>query len=117
MKSVIFQNWVERERGWGIRPDGFTVHRSHEDLQAYIKRYWDGMPDSAPAEYSAPEGSPVEVSISENAYAMLENTELGVAFWSNINPEELNEFLIGRLREDLKNAVKEVEAEKGIEET
>ena len=116
MKTVIFQSWIERERGWGMRPDGFTIHRTEADRQAYVKRYWDSMPDSVPESYSSPDGSPVAVSISEPAYAMLEGTELGVAFWANIRPEELDEFLIGRLRDELKTAVKEVEAEKGIEE-
>lgn len=39
MPIVIIQNWEERERGWGTRPDGFTVHASIEGRNAYAQWY------------------------------------------------------------------------------
>ncbi len=29
-KTVIIQNWEESERGWGTRPDGWTIHIDRE---------------------------------------------------------------------------------------
>jgi hypothetical protein len=60
--TVVVQKWEEKERGWGSRPDGYSVHLSEADRVQYIKDYWDGMPDRvngmAPDEYSCPDGSP-----------------------------------------------------------
>lgn len=62
-------DWTEYERGWGQRPDGSTLHLTKEDADAYIKEYWDGMPDRSlgvPDEYSAP-GTPrfVEATVEQ----------------------------------------------------
>lgn len=37
MFPVVLQEWLESERGWGKRPDGYSVHLSMEDCKAYIK--------------------------------------------------------------------------------
>ena len=33
------QNWEESERGWGIRPDGCSLHETVDDCVAYRKTY------------------------------------------------------------------------------
>jgi len=48
--------WTESERGWGMRPDGISLHVDEAEMQRYIKDYWDGMPKETPHEYSRPEG-------------------------------------------------------------
>jgi hypothetical protein len=58
MKQVIRQNWLESERGWGTRPDGYSLHLTKEHRNAYISAYWDGMPKIRPNEYSRPSGDP-----------------------------------------------------------
>jgi len=67
--EVICQKWEERERGWGERPDGFSLHVSFEALKAYISRYWDTMPSEVPDEYSRPNGTPYPVGVSNEVYA------------------------------------------------
>lgn len=66
MKAWV-QQWTESERGWGQRPDGFTVHRTRADLLQYIADYWARMPDEAPDEYSRPDGKPFEYEIDTTA--------------------------------------------------
>lgn len=61
---VVVQKWEESERGWGTRPDGYSVHLTDDDRQAYIDEYWASMPDEAPAEYSRPHGTPYEAEIA-----------------------------------------------------
>lgn len=63
-KTIVVQAWEESEKSWGIRPDGWSIHRSEEDRVAFIADYWAGMPDGpaqgagpAPNEYSRPRGS------------------------------------------------------------
>ena len=45
MKPVIKQLWEESERGWGIRPDGYSLHLNNEDRKQFIKEYWALLPD------------------------------------------------------------------------
>jgi hypothetical protein len=65
MIKVIVQKWEESERGWGTRPDGYSIHRTEEERQKYVDAYWKEMPDRAPAEYSRPCGTPYEAEIEE----------------------------------------------------
>lgn len=51
---VYVQLWEESERGWGCRPDGVSLHKSKADCDEYIEEYWEGMPPTAPDEYSRP---------------------------------------------------------------
>lgn len=78
--TVVIQTWMESERGWGVRPDGYSLHRTNADLEAYVKKYWDGMPDKAPAEYSRPAGDPKLIDLGE------EDTRV---VWLQEHPEEL----------------------------
>jgi hypothetical protein len=63
--KAICQKWEESERGWGSRPDGYSLHLCESDRQAFIKKYWDRMPASAPDEYSRPDGAPYECEVDE----------------------------------------------------
>lgn len=69
---VICQKWEESEKGWGTRPDGFSLHLSLEGLRKFIKDYWDGMPDEAPDEYSRPDGTPYPLGVSDEVLAQIE---------------------------------------------
>jgi len=68
---MVCQPWEESERGWGTRPDGYTLHRSMEEHAKFIKLYWDAQPSGpAPDEYSRPAGKPYwcEVDKAEVAH-------------------------------------------------
>lgn len=64
---VVVQMWEESERGWGVRPDGYSLHPNNGALTQYVKDYWDGLPDKAPDEYSRPCGSPFIKDIEDEA--------------------------------------------------
>jgi hypothetical protein len=55
--TVICQKWEESERGWGCRPDGFSLHPDRSALARYVQAYWDRMPDIPPDEYERPCGT------------------------------------------------------------
>ena len=38
---VVCQYWEESERGWGVRPDGCSLHLTEADRKQFIKEYWD----------------------------------------------------------------------------
>ena len=64
MKYII-QKWEESERGWGTRPDGFSIHKTDADRIQYIRNYSKSLPDEAPDEYSRLDGTPYEVELTD----------------------------------------------------
>lgn len=83
-KTIIVQNWIESERGWGQRPDGYSIHLTNVDRAQFIQDYWAGMPDGPaqgagppPDEYSAPSGVGELIELPEDlehVVGMLEGT-------------------------------------------
>lgn len=71
--KVYLQYWEESERGWGVRPDGCSLHLdlpSHNnfiDLVYNERTFHHNVPD----EYDRIVGQPIEVEISENLYNSL----------------------------------------------
>ena len=76
--TIVVQKWEESERGWGIRPDGFSIHPSMEALKKYIERYWDGMPDSAPDEYSRPCCTPYLADVDDETWEQIQKSKDGL---------------------------------------
>lgn len=66
---VYAQEWEERERGWGARPDGYTLHLDFQAADAYVKSVYAGRGDDAPDEYDAAVGSPKLVHVTPATYA------------------------------------------------
>jgi len=71
MLPVICQKWEESERGWGQRPDGYSLHLTEEDRVAYIKAYWEVMPSDVPDEYSRPCGDPFVCEVDKDTAEQL----------------------------------------------
>lgn len=79
LKEVIVQKWEESERGWGTRPDGFSLHLTDADRQAFIKEYWDGMPDDLiPDDYSYPDGTPYKAKVDGKTFAEVKASKNGI---------------------------------------
>lgn len=66
--NVVYQEWEESERGWGTRPDGYSLHKDDASRQAYIQEYWNSMPHEVPDEYSRPCGSPEVRAVDKKTY-------------------------------------------------
>lgn len=81
-RVLVKQNWLESERGWGIRPDGCSLHKTVEDCKQYIKKYWAGMPDQVPDEYSRPEGEPYPIDVDERIYSVVSKSKNGIRVYS-----------------------------------
>lgn len=79
--QAICQKWEESERGWGTRPDGFSLHISFEALRNYVQDHWDSLPDQAPDEYSRPCGTPYPVGVSNGVMAQIEEAGEGLRFY------------------------------------
>ena len=90
--KVWIQKWEESERGWGTRPDGYTLHKSRGDINLYLKAMRDretawmkqtgSAPNYVPDEYSRPCGEPYEADITDEALLKkLDESEHGC--WGN----------------------------------
>lgn len=72
--KLYIQYWEESERGWGTRPDGYSLHVTHQDALDYVKKAMKKQEDyftscgvnGVPDEYSRPCGDPKEVEIRGN---------------------------------------------------
>lgn len=81
--KVICQKWEESERGWGVRPDGYSLHLTEEDRKEYINKYNASLPEEVPDEYSRVSGTPYECEIDENhrlAEELREAKKSGIRF-------------------------------------
>lgn len=71
-------DWIESERGWGIRPDGYSLHLTREDADKYVDAYWSRMPDQVPDEYSRPDGEPYAFKVNKRTYADIKASAHGI---------------------------------------
>lgn len=57
MRIALCQTWTETERGWGQRPDGYSLHLNEEALEEYLAKdsKQKRRTGVAPDEYSFPD--------------------------------------------------------------
>jgi hypothetical protein len=72
MDQAFVYSWTERERGFGQRPDGLSVHVSEQEARNYVARHFASMPSEAPDEYEQPDSDiPFGVVLQDAAFARL----------------------------------------------
>lgn len=69
MKRIYLQYWEESERGWGVRPDGCSLHLTQQNHKDYIKSILeDRDPNNVPHEYDMVVGGLIPVEVKESLY-------------------------------------------------
>jgi hypothetical protein len=99
MKSIYLQAWEESERGWGVRPDGFSLHLTREDCDNYCRQYWIKESkknyDTVPDEYSRQTGIPTLIAVEDFVFDALhklkEQGTLGIRSYIT-DPNKANAF-------------------------
>lgn len=78
MKTVFVQNWEESEAGWGVRPDGFTVHISEKQLSDYVNWFNTTFNNKGyvPEEYTRVSGDAITVKVSDELFEKIEKTSM-----------------------------------------
>lgn len=84
--EIICQKWEESERGWGVRPYGFSLHVSLTSLERFVKKYWDSMPHSVHDEYARPSGIPYPLNVSDEVLQKVTESTDGIRLYNNNYP-------------------------------
>lgn len=73
--AVVCQEWEESERGWGVRPDGASLHLTEADRKVFVedalKRQRERLGEEVPDEYSRPSGDGFLLDVDEELYSRL----------------------------------------------
>ena len=89
IRTVLVQDWEESERGFGVRPDGFTLHLTLEAHKAYVEAFWrrqkERLGESTPDEYTRTCGSPKPIDVNEMIYKKLVKHKDKDGLWGNGN--------------------------------
>lgn len=81
--TVICQAWLESERGWGQRPDGFTLHLTLDDCQNFITDFNEREKERNPSgvvpdEYSRPSGEPYLIEVDKAYLKLIKGSQFGI---------------------------------------
>jgi len=89
---IVIQEWEESERGWGVRPDGFTMHKTMSDRDAFVKAYHakHNNLSEAPDEYTRTSGNPYVKDVNQKTYDAIAKSTLGM--WGKGNRPDASIF-------------------------
>ncbi len=86
MPKVICQKWLESERGWGTRPDGYTLHLTEAHRKRFVEAFWkrqkELLGNSTPDEYSREDGESYECPVTDTIYQKVKASGDGVWCWT-----------------------------------
>lgn len=85
MPQVLKQEWLESERGWGTRPDGYSLHTNDKTLKAYVDDHNASLPENPPDIYSRVTGRPHWVEVSEELFQEVIAGGNGIKRYANHN--------------------------------
>lgn len=95
MNKVNLQLWEESERGWGVRPDGCSLHIDLFERDKYIKSIYDERGDEVPCEYDRIVGGSVSVFIDDDLFKSIkEKKSIRIPQSSLNNLISLNELIV-----------------------
>jgi hypothetical protein len=79
--TAVYVSWTESERGWGMRPDGCSIHLSMDEWARYFREWNASQPKEVPAEYTAP-GTPKPIDISDEQLIDTLKKKKSLRFWN-----------------------------------
>jgi len=72
MNRIVLQLWEESEKGWGVRPDGCSIHIDNISRDNYVNSIYKDRSDVVPDSYDRVIGDPIEAFIGDLLYKTLE---------------------------------------------
>lgn len=65
MNKCYLQRWEESERGWGVRPDGCSIHLDESQHDLYVRNIYKDRGDEVPDEYERVCGRLIETFVTD----------------------------------------------------
>lgn len=82
---------MEAERGWGCRPDGYSLHKDEAARAAYVRATWGSRDRSeVPDEYEYPSGKYLG-EVDAETYRDVLASGTGLRFWNNRWPPQVGQ--------------------------
>jgi hypothetical protein len=76
MNRCFFQRWEESERGWGVRPDGCSLHVNSDLYNKYLSDiYGDRQGKTIPHQYDRIVGGLIECFVSDILFNSLKESK------------------------------------------
>lgn len=93
LASLWIMEWEESERGWGVRPDGYSIHASKEAYETYLANYRSRMPKEVPNEYDRPACSEPEHYLLPEDHFLIKKMLAGtIRIFRHVNSSEDNVY-------------------------
>jgi hypothetical protein len=89
MNKCYLQRWEESERGWGVRPDGASIHIDMNSHKEYVDHVYESrIYKEVPYEYERILGEPIVVYIEDVLFNKLTESKT-----LRISENELNNLI------------------------
>lgn len=97
MNKVILQLWEESERGWGVRPDGCSIHIDKENRDLYVSNLYKDRDGDVPDTYERVLGDPITAFLDDRLFDLISNDKSIRLFENELNNLiKLEEIIIKR---------------------
>ena len=107
--EIWIMEWEESERGWGTRPDGYSVHPSEAASRKWLADYWERMKEYdrqqgygtgyVPDEYSRPYGDAFPLRVSSDHKLVTDMGANGYRVWRSFSEGALYGEIVNLTRE------------------
>ena len=96
MNVVLLQYWEESERGWGVRPDGASIHFSTIDHRFYLNEIYNSRDSkNIPDEYDRVVGGPIKAMVNNSLFnEVMEKKSLRISQYQLNNLMKLNDIVV-----------------------
>lgn len=121
---IVVQEWIESERGWGCRLDGYSIHLSEKDRTEFVNNFIAEERKRNPSEvvpdcYSRPNGNSFIKDVEGQTYEKIKEIKSngGLGYWiQSLQEIETQEEKLLREKSELERN-KKIEQERTRKET
>ena len=92
MKQLVYKKWITSDEWSGVEDNGYSLHKTEDDLKQFIAKHWEKYPSSTPPPfYSAPDifSSTRIVSVTDDVYDQVAASDCGLRFYDKIEYGEV----------------------------
>ena len=96
MNKCFFQKWEESERGWGVRPDGCSIHLDTDSYKKYLNGIYVVRQNESiiPNEYDRIVGDLIDCFISDDLFSnLIQNKSIRLMEYEMNNLISLEEII------------------------